>query len=187
MRGSTVLLLSRPSSRTGRARARLLATAVGVDGALVLWAQRVARVRGELSDLDTGLAPLVAESGLRIGTAVGGLMLCIPVGALFLQGLRVGATARARGLATLRLAGATPGEVRRLASLETARAALFGGVLAGPAYVGLWLIVGVLAPKGTRLVPTPDLMDLGAWLLVVVLGAAAGGIAGAWVHRQVIA
>src|SRR4051812_42725516 len=155
MRASTMLQLSRPSSSADRARFGLVAAAVAVDGAPVLWSPRVGRIRGGLSG--TGLAPFVAEPGLRVGTAIAGLLLCVPVGALLVQGLRVGASARARSFAALRLAGATPGEVRRIASFESARAAVLGGALAGPAYVALWAILGYLIPQMARLVAFSDL------------------------------
>jgi hypothetical protein len=187
MMASTLLLLSSPSSRTDRARLKLVAAAVAVDGALLLVCERIARLRGEISVEQSGLGPFVANSDNRTATMVGGLLLCIPVGALFLQSVRVGATARARGLAALRLAGATPREVRWIAGVEMARASLLGGALSGPAYIGLWLALGVLAPAGARFIPPPDLVDFGAWLLVLVISATAGGLAGTWVHRQVIA
>jgi hypothetical protein len=187
MKASTLLLLSRPSSRTDRARLKLVVAAVAVDGALLMASERVARVRGQHSVAESGLAPFMADSFNRNAGAVGGLLLLIPVSALFLQSIRVGATARARGLAALRLAGATPREVRRIAGAEIARASLLGGVLSGPVYIGLWVALGVLVPAGARFVPSPDAVDVGAWLLVLALSMAGGGLAGAWVHRQVIA
>jgi hypothetical protein len=186
MRVSTLLLLSRPSSRTDRARLRLVAAAVAVDGALLLGCERIARVRGEPSVAESGLASFMVDSFNRGVTSVGALLLSIPVGALFLQSIRVGTSTRSRGLAALRLAGATPREVRRVAGAEMARASLIGGALAGPTYLGLWVALGVLAPAGSRVMPSPDPVDLGAWLLVMVFSAAGGGLAGAWVHRQVI-
>ena len=93
MRAATLLLLSRPSSRADRARLKLVAAAVAVDGALVLACARIARLRGEISVEESGLGPFVANSGNRNMTMIGGLLLCIPVGALFLQSVRVGATA----------------------------------------------------------------------------------------------
>ncbi|MEU8419734.1 FtsX-like permease family protein [Micromonospora sp. NPDC048835] len=79
---------------------------------------------------------LLVEPGLRGGTAFALLTLMIPVLALAGQCARLGAPARDRRLAALRLAGATPGQVTRLVVLETGVAALFG-TLAG---LGVYLI-----------------------------------------------
>jgi hypothetical protein len=84
------------------------------------------------------------------------------------------------------LAGATPGEVRRIAAVEAAGAALVGGLLAGPAYLLLYVLLGALPTAGHRLLPSPDGIDLLAWLAVVVLALLAGLLAGGLVARRVV-
>jgi hypothetical protein len=163
---------------------KLVAAAAAVDGALVLCAARIARVRGD--DAAGGLVPYVAESGLRVGTVLGGLLLCVPLAALYVQGLRIGASAQARSLAALRLAGATPGDVRKISAAQAAASALVGGFLAGPVYLGLSLALGAALPPGWRILPPPNVADVGAWLVVVALLTATGALAGVRVQRDAI-
>lgn len=59
------------------------------------------------------------------------LLLLIPVLGFVGQSARLGAVHRDRRLAGLRLAGATPWQVRRIAAAETGLACLAGSVVAG--------------------------------------------------------
>jgi hypothetical protein len=197
MRLSGALLLARPASPADRTRSLLVAVSTGVAGALLVAAARIARLQ-----LDTdgssfgfgftprtgseGLAPYVSQAGLRPGVVLGVLLLAVPVLALAVQALRTGSVARDRKLSSVRLAGATPGEVRRIAAVEAAGAALVGGLLAGPAYLLLYVLLGALPTAGHRLLPSPDGIDLLAWLAVVVLALLAGLLAGGLVARRVV-
>ncbi|MBM0205797.1 ABC transporter permease [Micromonospora sp. STR1s_5] len=112
---------------------------------------------------------LLAEPGLRGGTAFALLMLMIPVLALAGQCGRLGAPARDRRLAALRLAGATPGQVTRLVVLETGVAALLGTLVGlGVHLVGRDLLHRPDA-QGQLALPTDVLPSTGA-LAGVVLG-----------------
>ncbi|MCG5440553.1 ABC transporter permease [Micromonospora foliorum] len=112
---------------------------------------------------------LLVEPGLRGGTAFALLMLMIPVLALAGQCARLGAPARDRRLAALRLAGATPGQVTRLVVLETGVAALLGTLVGLGAYlVGRDLLHRPDA-RGQLALPTDVLPSTGA-LVGVVLG-----------------
>ena len=122
----------------------------------------------------SGLAVYVTQDGLRPGVVLGAVLLTIPVLALALQALRVGFRPRERRMASLQLARATQGDVQLIAAAETGAAALLGAVLAGPAYLALWLLLGVLPPAGLRLVPAPALLDLVVWLALLPAGTAAG-------------
>jgi hypothetical protein len=197
MKLSGALLLARPASPADRTRFLLVAVSTGVAGALLVAAARIARLQ-----LDTdgssfgfgftprtgseGLAPYVSQAGLRPGVVLGVLLLAVPVLALAVQALRTGSVARDRKLSSVRLAGATPGEVRRIAAVEAAGAALVGGLLAGPAYLLLYVLLGALPSAGHRLLPSPDGIDLLAWLAVVVLALLAGLLAGGLVARRVV-
>lgn len=64
-------------------------------------------------------------------------LLLIPVLGFLGQCARIGAVHRDRRLAALRLAGATPGQVRRIAALESGLACLAGSVAATAAVVAL--------------------------------------------------
>ncbi len=75
------------------------------------------------------------EPGLRPGVIVVLALLCVPVLVLAGQCARVGAPARDRRLASLRMAGGTPGEIRRIVALETGLAAALGAVLGAVAFL----------------------------------------------------
>jgi hypothetical protein len=117
---------------------------------------------------------------------IGTLLLAVPVLALVVQALRVGSVSRDRRMASLRLAGATPGDVRGIAALEAGAATLAGGLLAGPAYLVLWLFAGVLPPDGARLVDTPDAADALAWMALVPLAFVVGTLVGAAIHGRAV-
>ncbi|TWV36131.1 ABC transporter permease [Streptomyces misionensis] len=73
---------------------------------------------------------LLDRPGERAGVVLTLLLLLVPVLGFLGQCARVGAVHRDRRLAGLRLAGATPAQVRRIAALETGPACLLGSLLA---------------------------------------------------------
>ena len=190
MRRSTILWLARPASVPDRVRLGLVALSVAAAGALLIVAAQIARLPGEKFvhgfAVEDGLARYVSEPGLRPGSILATVLLCVPVLALAQQALRVGSVARDRRLAALRLAGATPGDVRAVAIVEAGGAALAGGVLAGPAALLLWLVLGVLPPRGLRLVAAPDALDVPVWLGVALLAGLTGAVAGTAVQGRVV-
>ncbi|MDF8266054.1 FtsX-like permease family protein [Luteipulveratus flavus] len=184
--------LLRVAAVGGRAdRLRIALTAVGSAAATfaLLLAAAVASI-------GPGDGPyrlnLVADAGLRPGVIAALLLMCIPVLTFAGQCSRIGAPARDRRLAALRMAGATPSEVRRVVAWETGLAAGVGAILGAAAYVvaHVWFsdVPGVTAPDGRRVVdfgssstgllfPTDVVPHW--WLLVVCLigvplGAALG-------------
>lgn len=191
MTARTALLLARPAAAAERGRFSLMAAATAAAGGLLLADARIARVGGDgeaaggIASYGPQLAPYVLERGLRPGVVLGVALLLVPVLALAVQALRVGSVARDRRMASLRLAGATPGEVRRVSAAEAGTAGLLGGLLAGPAYLVLWLLLGVLPPVSARLVPAPDALDIIAWPVVIGLCAIGGALAGAAVEGRV--
>ncbi|MGI8994460.1 MAG: hypothetical protein ACR2FP_09150 [Nocardioidaceae bacterium] len=199
MRAHTLRLLAQPTAAAERGRFLLVTGSIAVAGGLLLVGQRVARLYmdtdgasstysyGGLAPSYGGLAPYVTQAGLRPGVVIGAVLVTVPVLALALQALRVGSLARERRMASLRLAGATARDVRTVAAAEAGVAAAAGGLLAGPAYLLCWLMLGVLMPAGLRLVPTPGPLDLLAWAATLLVAAAAGAIAGAVVQRRVVA
>ncbi|MEU4462665.1 FtsX-like permease family protein [Streptomyces sp. NPDC024017] len=116
-------------------------------------------------------AGLLDQPGTRAGVIVGLLLLLLPVLAFLGQCARIGAVHRDRRLAGLRLAGATPWQVRRIAALETGLACLLGSAIATVFFVLLLL----------REWNRPNALAWAAIALVAVavplLGAAAGALA----------
>lgn len=185
-------LLAQPTATADRGRFLLVTCSIAVAGGLLLVGQRVARLYvdtdGETSIYPNGgLAPYVTQAGLRPGVVIGAALLSVPVLALAVQALRTGSLARERRMASLRLAGATPRDVRSVAAAEAGVAAAAGGLLAGPIYLVCWLVLGVLMPAGLRLVPTPGSLDLLAWAATLLVAAAAGAVAGSVVQGRVMA
>jgi hypothetical protein len=194
MSSQTTLMLARATAAPDRERARLVAIATAIAAALILAGLRISRLSGglgggpgdALNAPGEPLARLTNENGLRPGLVAAIALLTVPVLALGVQALRAGSVARDRRMAALRLAGATPRQARGVAATEAGAAALLGGLAAGPAYLALWLILGVLPPAGTALLPTPNALDLPAWLGVVVLVTLGGAVAGAAVERRAL-
>ena len=135
---------------------------------------------------------LVADPGVRGGTAFGTVLVTVPALLLLHQAVRLGTAARERRLAALRLAGATPGQVRLLGALEVGIPSFAGGVLGlavyallrvafgGTAYGAAQQDVYVSTPR-LQLVPTTVTP---AWwqvvlvvLAVTLLGVAVGALA----------
>jgi hypothetical protein len=147
---------------------------------------------------DEVLFNLVADPGTRAGTAFATALLTLPPLLLLYQAVRLGTAARDRRLAALRLAGATPGEVRRLGALEVGVPALAGSlggialywllrqVLGGsPAQVA-FDSNGYVSTLSLRLVPTSVAPQWWEALLVVLGTTVAGVVVGARAARGVV-
>ncbi|MGC4745240.1 FtsX-like permease family protein [Micromonospora sp. DT201] len=176
MRPATLVRLALAGTRTDTARvvltalSALLATLAGLAALTVLAIPTPAATDENPNRWSEQYHnALLVEPGLRGGTAFALLMLMIPVLALAGQCARLGAPARDRRLAALRLAGATPGQVTRLAVLETGVAALLGTLVG----LGVYLVgrVQLHRPdeRGQLALPTDVLPSTGA-LAAVVLG-----------------
>lgn len=165
-----------------RRRSLLLAAAVAGGGAFLLAAAAVVTIpfseeRQPLDPRLPGLAPFIAQGGLRPGVAFGAVLLVIPFLAFAAQALRVGTAARERRLAALRLAGATRADLRRVAAVEGGRAGLVGALLVAPAYLVLWVLLGLLPPPGARMLPPLLAVQVAAWLALVPVLTLAGAAA----------
>jgi hypothetical protein len=125
-----------------------------------------------------GFAPIVAEPQNRVGTATAVVLLTIPLIALIVQAMHVGQLARDRTRSMLSLAGATPHDLRRVDAWETATAFAWGGALAGPGYLVLWLLLGELPSPGSRLIPAVGGELVLSWLGVVTALTGMGVVAG---------
>lgn len=161
--------LTRGSDRGEWWRVTLTATGAALATGFALAAVALAALRGTYR-MSVG-AGLLDEPGTRAGVIVGLLLLLVPVLGFLGQCARIGAVHRDRRLAGLRLAGATPWQVRRIAALETGLACLLGSAVATVFTVLLllrqWDRPTALAWVGIALVA----------VAVPVLGAAAGALA----------
>jgi hypothetical protein len=188
--------LGYPRSAVDQRRTRLFTGAVTGCGVMLLAVAALITIPGPTVVFDENmgfgyipapevrdLAGYVAETGMRRGAMFAALLLVVPFALFGLQALRTGTAARERRLALLSLAGATRPQLRRLSFLEGSRSAVIGGLLAGPGYLLLWLVLGYLLPEGARMLPRPSLALLLSWPALVVGLGIAGGWAAALVAR----
>lgn len=179
----------------GRPRMLLLGSCTAMVSALLLVVVSYLRLPESPDEI---LFNLVADPGTRWGTAFAAVLLTLPPLLLLHQAVRLGTAARERRLAALRLAGATPGEVRRLGAIEVG-IPTFAGSIAG---LGLyWLLRQVLGGAATdqtfdgdgyvstydlALVPTSVAPQWWAVLLVIAGATLAGVAVGARASRGVV-
>ncbi|SCE84522.1 FtsX-like permease family protein [Micromonospora coriariae] len=173
MRPATLVRLALAGTRTDTARvvltalSALLATLAGLAALTVLAIDKP--VGDAWAESEQYRNELLREPGLRGGTAFALLLLTVPVLALAGQCARLGAPSRDRRLAALRLAGATPGQVTRLAVLETGLASLIGTVVGLGVYLAGRELLHRPDAQGQLALPTDVLPSAGA-LAAVVLG-----------------
>ncbi|GGY18470.1 FtsX-like permease family protein [Streptomyces djakartensis] len=167
--------LTRGSDRGEWWRVALTAAGAALATGFALAAVALASLRG--SYRVPVAAGLLDEPGTRSGVIVGLLLLLVPVLGFLGQCARIGAVHRDRRLAGLRLAGATPWQVRRIAALETGPACLLGSAVATGFSVLLLL----------RQWDRPTAL---AWVGIALVAAAVpvlGAVAGALALRRVVA
>ncbi|MFJ8465249.1 FtsX-like permease family protein [Streptomyces swartbergensis] len=167
--------LTRGSDRGEWWRVALTATGAALATGFALAAVALASLRG--GHQVPVAAGLLDEPGTRSGVIVGLLLLLVPVLGFLGQCARIGAVHRDRRLAGLRLAGATPWQVRRIAALETGMACLLGSAAA-------------TVPSVLVLLRQWDRPTALAWVgiaLVAVAVPVLGAVAGALALRRVVA
>ncbi|MFE9442814.1 FtsX-like permease family protein [Streptomyces sp. NPDC006602] len=161
--------LTRGSDRREWWRVALTALGAALATGIALAAVTLGSLRGRYQ-VPVG-HELLDEPGTRAGVILALLLLLVPVLGFLGQCARIGAVHRDRRLAGLRLAGAAPWQVRRIAALETGPACLLGSVAATVVSVALllrlWDRPTALAWTGVALVAAG----------VPVLGAAASALA----------
>ncbi|MFJ2926640.1 ABC transporter permease [Streptomyces massasporeus] len=121
--------LTRGSDRGEWWRVTLTAVGAALATGFALAAVALASLRGGSYSLPVA-SGLLNEPGTRSGVIAGLLLLLVPVLGFLGQCARIGAVHRDRRLAGLRLAGATPWQMRRIAALETGLACLLGSAVA---------------------------------------------------------
>lgn len=138
-------LLTRGADRLERRRAALTALGAAVATGFASVTVALLGIRGGHS-FSYGHG-LLDQPGTRHGIVAGLLLLLVPVLGFLGQCARIGAVHRDRRLAGLRLAGAGPRQVRRIAALEAGLACL-AGTLAGSAAFAVALPVVGWTPPG---------------------------------------
>jgi hypothetical protein len=109
----------------GRTRFVLLAGCTAIVSGLLLVAVAIARINRDSTE---ALFSVVADPGTRGGVIFATILLALPPLLLLDQAVRLGTVDRERRLAALRVAGATPSEVRRLGAIEVGIPTAVGGV-----------------------------------------------------------
>ncbi|KUL32041.1 FtsX-like permease family protein [Streptomyces regalis] len=121
-------LLTRGSDRREWWRITLTALGAALATGIGLAVATIISIRGQYSvSFGSGLLDQPSD---RQGVIIALLMLLVPVLGFLGQCARVGAVHRDRRLAALRLAGAAPRQVRRIAALEAGLACLVGSAVA---------------------------------------------------------
>ncbi len=182
----------------GRTRALMVTTCTAVVSGLLLVAVTVLQLEwsGEQREV---LANTVTDPGVRGGYVFGLVLICLAPLTLLRQVVRLGSAEREQRLAGLRLAGATPADVRRLGALEVGIPATAGGLAGIVVFLGLRAVFGGRVISATdpgfgegqiarelRLVPVSVAPEWWQVLLVVAAVGALGGLAGGAALRGVV-
>jgi len=181
---ATLARLAVAGSSTDRLRTVLTAVSALLATVAMLGAATVLTITGWARRYTN---PLLIEPGLRPGVAATLVLVALPVLALAGQCVRLGAPARDRRLAAIRLAGATPGESSLIAAAETVVASLAGSLLGLVAYEFVREVVARRNSVGGQLrLPTDLLPPLVMIVPIVLLVPLLAGIVGLVLMRRVI-
>ena len=177
MRPATLGRLAVAGSRTDVLRGAFTAVSSALAVVVLLAAATVGSIRGFAERYTNNL---LVEPGLRPGVMTALVLVSLPVLALTGQCIRIGAPARDRRLAAIRLAGATPREAVLIATAETAVAGAVGAVLGIGAYLLLRVVLPGAGPDRRLPLPTdvlpPMPLIVAPALIVPVLAALIGAV-----------
>ena len=120
-----------------------------------------------------------AAQAYRIVAAIGALAILAPVLLLIAIVTDLGAAQRAERLATLRLIGATPGRVARLAAAETAATSALGAVAGVVLYLALIPAAARLTIGSSRFFAR-DLLTSPPIMILTAVGVVGGATAVSW-------
>ena len=169
-------MLTRGGTPAERSRTRLMSAGAMLATWFLFGAANVLALRGHLNER---LGP-ASQPGTRGGTAFALALLVLPVAAFLYQASRLASADRERRLSALRLAGATPSQVRLLGAAETTRAALIGTVTGATTYLLLqWAARrALLDPRSPADVGVPPLLCAVAMVIVIAAAVLSGLLAG---------
>lgn len=173
MRPRTLLRLALAGTRTDTVRVVLTAFSACLAALAILAALTVIAIP-TVFDGGSNHSPqyrnaLLAQAGLRPGVVFALVLLTVPVLALAGQCARLGAPARDRRLAAIRLAGATPGQAVLLAAAETCLASGLGALAGLGSYLGGRTVLHRPGSDGRLSLPTDVLPP--KWALAAVCAA----------------
>ncbi|GAB2482388.1 hypothetical protein GCM10027187_57460 [Streptosporangium sandarakinum] len=167
---TVVRMLARGRSRRERARGRLMAAGAALATVLLCAAAHLTAFR---LDARRGALGILTEKEPRLMVALTLALLAVPAAAFIYQVSRLATATRERRLAALRLAGATPREVRLTGAAESGWSALAGGTLGAAVY----LLAALVARWSLGdVVPVRPLLWTPVVLAAVVLGGALSGL-----------
>lgn len=159
------LRLAFAGTRADRARVAITATAAAVAAAVLLACATVLAVE---PDSGRYRGRMFNHEVLLSNVALAMLLFAVPIMFFLAQCARLGAPGRDRRLAAFRLAGASPGQVTRIAAAETGVAAALGTLLGA----GLFAVTRVALDRpgrdGLRALPTDVAPDRMAIVTVLV-------------------
>jgi hypothetical protein len=180
-------------------RAVLVALCTALVSGLLLVALTVVLFAWTSSRGQEQVSNLVTDGGVRGGYVFALLLICVAPLALLRQVVRLGTATREQRLAALRLAGAAPGDVRRLGALEVGLPALAGGFLGYLVFGILGAVFGGASRSGSgyqlaesevarqlRLVPTTVHPAWWQVLLIALAVGLLGALAGATTSRSLL-
>jgi hypothetical protein len=169
MRISTLLRFATTGTRQDAVR--IVTTALGAAaGTLALLCAVTVAVTGP--DDGPYANHLLAEPGLHPGVVVALVLLGIPLLTFVGQCSRIGAPARDRRLASLRMAGAGPGDVTAVAAAESGLAAGAGAVAGLAVYLVGRQLLDHASMSGGRLVRSLPTDVLAPWWALLAVAAA---------------
>lgn len=162
--------------------ATLLGTVAMLSAATVL---SIAGVDSTIAGPQRYSNSLLEQAGLRPGVAATLVLLCVPV--LFLAGqcARIGAPARDRRLAAVRMAGATPRQASTVVAIEAAVAAALGALCGLAVFLVGRLVLDDPSSSGVRPLPTDVLPPAAAFVLVLLVVPLAGAALSVLALRRV--
>ncbi|MCW2801701.1 MAG: hypothetical protein JWQ70_3173 [Aeromicrobium sp.] len=176
----------------GWSRSALLAGCTATVSGLLLVAVSLLVLK---DDAGEQLASFVRDGGTRGGVVFAVVLLTLPPLLLLDQAVRLGTANRDRRLAALRVAGATPSEVRRLGAIEVGIPTSIGAVLGIGVFAALRAVVGGQQYASTSedftspnfaVVPTNSGPSWWQLILVVVGVAVVGTLVGWRASRSVV-
>ncbi|AEB45122.1 MULTISPECIES: FtsX-like permease family protein [Micromonospora] len=165
MRPGSLFRLAFVGTRSDRARVPVTAAGAAIAVLVLLCCATVLSIESAAGRYHNRM---LTQPGLLLNVAVAMLLCSIPILFLVAQCARLGAPARNRRLAALRMAGATPRQITWVAAVETGLAAMIGSVVGVVGYLVGRVLLDRPDPAGVRPLPTDVLPSVTAIVAIAV-------------------